>query len=157
VHYGSKAYLLFRSNHISTGIYIYICFWATVCKTVCPMQSDRCLSVCDVGVLWPNGWMNQDKTWHGGRPRPQPQCFRCGPSSPSPKGALPQFLVHVCCGQTAGWIKMPLGTEVDLSPGDIVLDGDPSRPHKGGHSTPSFGPRIVAKRLHGSRCHLVVG
>jgi len=25
--------------------------------------------------------------------------------------------------QTAGWIKIPLGTEVDLSPGDIVLDG----------------------------------
>jgi len=33
-------------------------FWATVCKTVCPMLSDRCpvLSVCDVGVLWPNRW-----------------------------------------------------------------------------------------------------
>jgi len=24
-----------------------------------------------------------------------------------------QFLAHVFCGQTAGWIKMPLGTEVD--------------------------------------------
>jgi len=23
----------------------------------------------------------------------------------------------------AGWIKMPLGTEVSLGPGDIVLDG----------------------------------
>ena len=39
-------------------------FGATVCKTVHPMLSDRCLSVslccpvcpvCDVGVLWPNG------------------------------------------------------------------------------------------------------
>ena len=33
-------------------------FWATVCKTVRPMLSDRCLSVlsvCNVGVLWPNG------------------------------------------------------------------------------------------------------
>jgi len=26
----------------------------------------------------------------------------------------PQFLAHVCCGQTAGWIKMPLGTKVGL-------------------------------------------
>jgi len=26
-------------------------------------------------------------------------------------------------GQTVGWIKMPLGTEVILDPGDIVLDG----------------------------------
>ena len=23
----------------------------------------------------------------------------------------------------AGWIKMPLGTDVNLGPGDIVLDG----------------------------------
>jgi len=28
----------------------------------------------------------------------------------------------------AGWIKMPLGTEVGLCPGDIVLDGDPAPP-----------------------------
>ena len=28
-----------------------------------------------------------------------------------------------CCGQTVGWIKMPLGKEVGLSPGHIVLDG----------------------------------
>jgi len=34
---------------------------------------------------------------------------------------------------------MPLGTEVDLSPGDIVLDRDPAPP-KGGHSTPEFWP-----------------
>ena len=31
----------------------------------------------------------------------------------------------VYCGQTVGWIKMKLGTEVALSPGDTVLDGDP--------------------------------
>jgi len=31
---------------------------------------------------------------------------------------------------------MPLGTEVGLGPGDIVLDGDPARPQKG-HSSPS--------------------
>jgi len=35
--------------------------------------------VCDTGVLWPNGWMDQDETWHGGRPRPQPNCVRWGP------------------------------------------------------------------------------
>jgi len=27
------------------------------------------------------------------------------------------------CGQTAGWMKTPLGTEVDLGAGHIVLDG----------------------------------
>ena len=47
-----------------------------------------CLScpVCDVGVLWPNGWMDQDETWHWGRPRPRPHSVRWGPSPPS-KGA----------------------------------------------------------------------
>jgi len=43
---------------------------------------------------------------------------------PAPKGAQPPFTAHVCCGQTAGWIKMPVGTEVGLGPGDIVLDRD---------------------------------
>jgi len=34
---------------------------------VCPVLSVR-RSVCDVGVLWPNGLMDQDETWHAGRP-----------------------------------------------------------------------------------------
>jgi len=43
-------------------------FWATVSKTVRPMLSDHCLScltvpsVCNVGALWPNGWMDQGAT-----------------------------------------------------------------------------------------------
>ena len=48
----------------------------------------------------------------------------------------------------AGWIKMPLGTEVNLGAGDVVLDGVPAPP-KGAQSA-SFGPMfIVAKRLDG--------
>jgi len=67
-------------------------FWATVCKTVRPMLSVRCLScpvlsVCDVRALCPNGWTDQKETWHGGRPRLWPHCVKWGPSSPSPKGA----------------------------------------------------------------------
>jgi len=73
-------------------------FWATVCKMVHPMLSDRCLyvclscHVCDVGVLWPNGWMDQDETWQAGRPQPWPYCVRWGPSSPSLKAAQPPNL-----------------------------------------------------------------
>ena len=48
-------------------------FGATVCKTVSPMLSDRCL-VCDVGVLWPNGLTDQYATWHAGKPRPWRHC-----------------------------------------------------------------------------------
>jgi len=56
----------------------WVTFWATVCKTVRPMLSDGCLSclfdcpICDVGVLWPNGWMDKDETWYEGRPRSWP-------------------------------------------------------------------------------------
>ena len=48
---------------------------------------------------------------------------------PPKKGAAPpQFSAHVYCGQTAGWIKMALGTEVGSGPGPIVLNGDPAVP-----------------------------
>jgi len=40
------------------------------------------LSVCNVGILWQNSWMDQDATWYRGRPRSRRQCVRCGPSSP---------------------------------------------------------------------------
>jgi len=174
------------------------------------MLSDRCLSclsvcrsVCDVRALWPNGWTDQDETWHAGRPRPWPHCVRWGPSSLSPKGAQPpptifspyllrpngcmdqyitwygarsrprrlcvswdpapppqeggEFSAHVYCGQTAGRIKLVLGMEVGLNPGDFVLDGDPApSPKRGRSQLPNFRPiSTVAKRLDASRCHLV--
>jgi len=195
-------------------------------------------------LLWPNGSMDQGA-------RPKRHCVRWGPSSPPQKGdraspnfwplscgqtaawikmplgmavglgpghivldevlpkkehRAPQFSAHVYCGQTAAWIKMPLGVKVGLVPRYIVLDGDPaSLPKKGASSPqysadvycgqtagwvnldatwydgrhrpgqqcvrcgPSFAPRaqppalktkigpchVVAKRLDGSRCHLV--
>jgi len=104
----------------------------------CCLSVLSCLSVClyNVGVLWPNGWMDQDQTWHAGRHQPWPHCVRWGPA-PLPKGAQPQFSVHFYCGQTAGCIKMPLGMEICLSPGDFVLDGDPAPPKW--HSPPIFG------------------
>jgi len=37
-------------------------------------------------LLWPNGCMDQDGTWHGGGPWSRPHCARWGPSSPSQKG-----------------------------------------------------------------------
>jgi len=85
------------------------------------MLSDRSLSVCPVRLsvcLWRwcivAGWINMklgkelglgpcdivlDGDW--------------GPSSPPQKGEAqqPPLFDHVYCGQTAGWIKIPLGTE----------------------------------------------
>jgi len=59
-----------------------------------------------------------------------------------------QFLAHVNCGQMAGWIKMPLGTDLNVGPGDIVLDGVAALPKSG--TAPSFRfMSIVAKWLDG--------
>ena len=69
--------------------------------------------------------MDQDETWHAGRPRPRRLCVRWRPSSPSKKGHSPQFSAHVYCGQTAGWMKTPLGTEVYLGPGHTVWPRSP--------------------------------
>jgi len=38
----------------------------------------------------------------------------------------------------AGLIGIPLGTEIGLGPGDVVLDGDPAFPK--GAQAPVFGP-----------------
>jgi len=68
---------------------------------------------------------------------------------PEKKGTAPtQFLAHVYCGQTAGWIKMPLGTEVNLGLGDCVLDGVAAPPKRGTASSFWF-MSIVAKQLDG--------
>jgi len=78
-----------------------VCFRATVCKTVYPMLSDRCLS---------------------------PVCLS---------------VTLVYCGQTAGWIKMPLGVEVGLGLGHTVLDRDSAPPQKGEQQPPLFGPCLL--------------
>jgi len=80
------------------------------------------LSVWNVGVLWPNDWIDQDESWHAGRPRPRRLCVKWGPRSPPQKGTEPpfQFASHVYCGQTAAWMKMPLGKVVGLGPDYIV-------------------------------------
>jgi len=48
-----------------------------------------------------------------------------GDPAPLPKKGAesPNFRPILYCGQTAGWIKMSLRTEVNLGAGDVVLDG----------------------------------
>jgi len=112
------------------------------CLSVCPV----CLSVCNVGALWPNGWMDEDETWHADRPIDlgpgHVHCVRLGLGAVpqggcAPKGHNPQFSAHICCGQMTAWIKLPLSMEVGLGPGDFVLDGDPAPlPKKGAEPPP---------------------
>jgi len=114
-----------------------------------------CLSVCDVGALWTNGWMDQDETCHAGRPRPRTHCVRWEPSFPSPKGTQPPiFGPYVLwpngwMHQDATWYggrPQPRGLCVTWDPVPLPKEGE----------SPNFRPMsIVAKRLHGSRFHLV--
>ena len=109
----------------------------TTLRDRCPVLS--VCPVCNVGVLWQNGWMDQDTNGTEQGPRPRRYCVRLGP----PHGKehnIPHFSAHVYCRQTAGWnrIKIPLDTKAGLGPGDIVLDGDPAPPREKAQQSPSF-------------------
>jgi len=100
-------------------------------------------------LLWPNGWVDQDDTWHGGGPRSRPHCARWRPAPVPQKGTEAPFSAHVYCGQTAGWIKVPLGTAIGLDPGHIMLDGDPApSPQKWG-SAPQFSAYVYCGQAAG--------
>ena len=99
--------------------------------------------------------MDQDATWYGGRPLPTRHCIRCGPSYPQKKGTpTPSNFWPMSCGRTAGWMKTPLGTEVDLGPGHIVLDGVPAPGKVALQPPPLFSAHvyIVATVAHLSYC-----
>jgi len=128
-------------------ILVGICFWVTVCKTVRPILLDRC-PVCPVLFVMlvhcgqTVGWITMKLGVQVGLGPGQMVLDGDSPPRP-PDGHSPQFSAHICCGQMAEWMKMPL-RQVDLGPGHIVLDGDPTPlPH-------NFWPMsVVAKRLDG--------
>jgi len=93
-------------------------------------------------------WMDQDATWYEGRPRPRPYRATWEASSLPKRGRSPQFSAHICCGQMTGWIKMPLGREVGLSPDNIVLDGNPAPPLQK-RSEPQFSVHVYCGQTAG--------
>jgi len=56
------------------------------------------------------------------------------------------------CGEMAGWIKMPLGIEVNLVPGEVVLDGVAAPPKMG--TAPQFSAHVYCGR--GRPSHLLL-
>jgi len=99
----------YKTYHIVTGggpshgytgnihrkfVEVWTCrFWATVCKTVSSILSSPkgaqppIFGSC---LLWPNGSMDQDATWYGGRPRPG-HIVLDGDPAPSPLETAPNF------------------------------------------------------------------
>jgi len=72
-----------------------------------------------------------------------------GTHLPCPKGTQPPISAHICCGRMAEWIKMPLGVEVGLGPGDFVLDGDPAHPPQKGAEPRKFSAHVYCGRTAG--------
>jgi len=65
-----------------------------------------CLSVCSVGVLWPNGWVDQGATWYCDRPRRRRHCVRWLSSSPTKRGtAAPHISARVYRSQTVAQLS----------------------------------------------------
>jgi len=56
------------------------------------------------------------------------------------------FLAHVYCSQLAGWMKTPLGTEVDHGPGNTVLDGVTALRERGTAAPPLSGRCLLWPR-----------
>jgi len=132
------------------------CFWATVCKTVRPMLSDRCLSclsvlsVCDIGVSWPNGWTDQDETWHAGIGLGPGHIVLDGdPAHPPQKGAQSPPIFGPYLLWSNGWMDQDAtwyGSRPQPRP-HCVRRGPSSPPPRKGHSSrPLFGPRLLWPR-----------
>jgi len=76
--------------------------------------------------------MDQDGTWHGGRPWSSPHCARWRhSSSPQKGGRAPIFRpIFIVAKRLHGSrFKIPLGTEVSLGLRNIVFDVDPAMAH----------------------------
>ena len=107
-------------------------FWATVCKTVRPMLSDRCLScpVC-LSVTFVHcgqtiGRIKVKLCMHVGLG--PGHIVLDGDPAPPLQRDTPQLSAHICCGQMAAWIKMSLVMELGLGQGDFALDRDYAPP-----------------------------
>jgi len=86
--------------------------------------------------------MDQDATWDRG------DIVFDGDAAPLPKKThSPQLSVHVCCGQTAGGIRIPLGAEVGHGPGDVALDGDPALLTERGTAAPQFPAHVYCGQM----------
>jgi len=158
-------------------------FWANACKAVCPMLSGRCLSVlsclslclsvCDVGVLWPNCWMDEDETWYAGtgRPRPRPHCVTWASSSLTQRGTSSaphlkfrrrlRLRLRPYNPRSMSIVAKRLnGSSRNLArsrprPSPNCVKWGPSSPPPQGHSPQFSAMSVVAKRLDESRCSLL--
>jgi len=94
--------------------------YRTFVLSVCP--------VCNVCVLWPSGWMDQDETWHGGRPHPCHIALDGDPAPPRKKGTQqPPPIFGSCLLWPSGLIEQDETCHKGRpQPCHTALDGDPA-------------------------------
>jgi len=130
-------------------------FWATVCKMVRSMLSDRCLSVgLSVTLVYCGQTVGRIKMKLGmqdfaGRPRPWPHRVRRRDSGPPPPKGHSHPIFGPCLLWPNGWMDQDATWYEDrprLRPHCVTWG--PSSPSQKGHSPrPSFRPMsTVAKR-----------
>ena len=61
-------------------------------------------------LLWPNGWMDEDATWYGSRPRPMPHYVRREPIPPANGAQQPPPLFGPCLL----WSRSPISATAEL-------------------------------------------
>jgi len=97
----------------TVGLHCVVVFWRPFVKrfALC-YQTVFCLScpVCDVGVLWPNGWTDHDETWHAGMPRPRPHCVTYGDPAPLPQRDRDPPIFGPCLL----WSRSPISASAEL-------------------------------------------
>ena len=125
-------------------------------QSINPPKTGRAPNFCRC-LLWPNGYMDQDATWHGGMPRPRPRCAIDGDPAPSPqKRHSPLPIFGRCLLWPNGWMDQYANWyDGRQRPGQhCACRCGPSSTPRG--TAPKFRPMsVVAKRLDESRCHLV--
>ena len=105
------------------------------------------MSVCNVGALWPNGWIDQDATWCGGRPQARRHCVRWKPRSPPQNGAQQPPLYGPCLLWPNGWMHQNTTWYRGRPRQHCVTWGPSCPPRKGTPQPATFRPvSIVAYR-----------
>jgi len=113
-------------------------------------------------LLRPNGCMDQDGTWHGGRPQPRQLCVRWGPSpTPQKGGRTPSPIFGPFLLWPNGWMNTDTTWYGgSLSLGDIVFDGDPAPLPNKSSAVAEMGDRGHNRhepKRHGSCCDPFAG
>ena len=117
-----------------------------------PLSQRAQLPILGPYLLWPNGWIDSDATWYGGRPWPRRRCVTWGRSqlAPSPKtGRVPQIFappkkIGLCLLWPNGWMYQDGTWHVGRpQPRQHCARWDPASLPKKGDKAPLFGPCLL--------------